>query len=181
MGKMPEPDLLYVAFGTMGTAAGLALGLKAAGMKTRVVPVKVVDDFLASPEKYAALFRSTMFLMRSSDPSFPECDLSAAEMDVRGEFFGPGYARFTPEGLDAVELAGRLAGVKLEGTYTGKAFAALVHDARKGLLGGKTVLFWNTYNSTDISSGIAGADYHSLPRAFHRYFTPDVQTASAEP
>ena len=41
-GEMPEPDLLYVAMGTMGTAAGLMLGLKATGLKTRLVAVPAV-------------------------------------------------------------------------------------------------------------------------------------------
>ena len=39
-GKMPEPDCIYVALGTMGTAAGLTLGVKAANLKSRVVSVR---------------------------------------------------------------------------------------------------------------------------------------------
>ena len=37
--------------------------------------------------------------------------------------------------------------IHIETTYTGKALAALVADARAGKLVGKTALFWNTYNS----------------------------------
>ena len=53
--------------------------------------------------------------------------------------------------------------------------AALIHDARQGHLQDKTVLFWNTLNSRDFSSEIAGMDYHDLPRCFHRYFEQPVQ------
>ncbi|MDA3935853.1 MAG: hypothetical protein PF636_03175, partial [Actinomycetota bacterium] len=62
----------------------------------------------------------------------------------------------------------------LEGTYTGKTFAALVADSRSGRLAGSTVAFWLTYNSHDISFGedlsIAG-----LPEPLRRYFSEPVQ------
>jgi hypothetical protein len=38
----------------------------------------------------------------------------------------------------------------LETTYTGKALAALRADAATGRLVGKTVVFWNTYNSRPL-------------------------------
>ena len=40
-GLMPEPDYIYVALGSGGTAAGLILGCKLAGLKTRVKAVAV--------------------------------------------------------------------------------------------------------------------------------------------
>ena len=36
-GEIPEPDFIYVAAGTCGTAAGLIIGLKAAQLKTKVI------------------------------------------------------------------------------------------------------------------------------------------------
>ena len=41
---MPEPEYIYVACGTMGTAAGLILGLRAANLKIRVVSVRVTSE-----------------------------------------------------------------------------------------------------------------------------------------
>ena len=67
------------------------------------------------------------------------------------------------------------AGIILNGTYSAKAFSALLDDAGKQVLAGKTVLFWNTYNSRDLSAFAAAVNYHELPRAFHRYFEEDVQ------
>ncbi len=66
-------------------------------------------------------------------------------------------------------------GILLEGTYTGKAFAALLADAAVGALHGKNVLFWDTYNSRDLSTLIQGLDYHDLPKPLHPYFEQDVQ------
>jgi D-cysteine desulfhydrase len=42
-GALPEPDYIFVAVGTAGTAAGLIAGCRAAGLKTRVVGVKVTE------------------------------------------------------------------------------------------------------------------------------------------
>jgi D-cysteine desulfhydrase len=67
------------------------------------------------------------------------------------------------------------AGIILNGTYSAKALSALLDDAGKQVLKGKTVLFWNTYNSKDLSKFVAEVDYHRLPEAFHRYFEEDVQ------
>ncbi len=53
--------------------------------------------------------------------------------------------------------------------------SALVDDARKGVLKDKNILFWNTYNSRDLSSAASGIDYPLLPRGFHRYFEEAVQ------
>jgi hypothetical protein len=68
----------------------------------------------------------------------------------------------------------------MNGAYSAKAFSALLDDAEKGLLAGKTVLFWNTYNSRDLSAAIADVDYHQLPGAFHCYFEEDVQSLDRE-
>ena len=44
----------------------------------------------------------------------------------------------------------------------------------------KTALFWNTYNSRDLSSEIANVDYRNLPKACHRYFEEEVQPLDRE-
>ena len=58
-------------------------------------------------------------------------------------------------------------GIKLDGTYTGKTFAALLNDANSGALREKTVLFWNTLNSRDMGSRAEGSDYRELPETLH--------------
>jgi hypothetical protein len=68
----------------------------------------------------------------------------------------------------------------MNGTYSAKAFAAVIDDARKGVVKDKTILFWNTYNSRDMSSTASGIDYHLLPQGFHRYFKEDVQPLDKE-
>ncbi len=174
-GEIPQPDCIYVALGTMGTAVGLMLGLKAAGVDTRVVAVRVVPEKFGSAQGMVKLFRETNRVLHSLDASFPVFEISEEDMDVRSDFFGEQYALFTEEGMKAVSLMKEHGGLTLDGTYTGKTFAALLDDANKNLLRKKTILFWNTYNSRDFSEAISGTDYHSLPASFHRYFEREVQ------
>jgi D-cysteine desulfhydrase len=71
-------------------------------------------------------------------------------------------------------------GIKLDGTYTGKALAALIHDVENQEVKNEVLLFWNTYNARDLSEYTAAVDYHHLPRAFHPYFEEEVQPLDSE-
>lgn len=171
-GELPPPQRIYVALGTMGTAAGLALGLLAAGLDTTVIAVRVVAPYIANPQKFARLYRNTGRLLRRLDVSFPDCPLEGVEF--RDEFFGGKYALFTPEGMRAVAMA-REHGLELEGTYTGKAFAALLEDLKSPALRDEAILFWNTYNSRPFPNDLDNEDYRELPGGLHRYFEEPVQ------
>ena len=174
-GLLPEPDCLYAASGTMGTVVGLMLGLRAAGLRTRVVAVRVTDERFTSLRKARYLFDKTNAILHRADSSFPHAPFPSDSLQFRNEFYGPGYAVYTEEGLRAVRRIKETEGIRLEGVYTGKTFAAVLADAQAGLLRDQTVLFWNTYNSYDFGAEIEGLDYHVLPRAFHRYFEEEVQ------
>ena len=108
-------------------------------------------------------------------PVFPHVEVSAADLAIRNDCLGEGYARFTTNAVHAAERVRRSAGITLNGTYSAKAFAALLDDARKEKLGNSTVLFWNTYNSRDLSGIATGSDYRRLPKGFYRYFEENVQ------
>ena len=172
---LPEPDCLYAASGTMGTVVGLLLGLRAAGLRTRVVAVRVTDERFTSLRKAGYLFDKTNALLHRADPSFPRFPFPSDKLQFRNEFYGPGYAVYTEEGMRAVRRIQETEGLRLEGVYTGKTFAAVLADAQAGLLRDQKVLFWNTYNSHDFRAEIEGLDYPLLPRAFHRYFEEEVQ------
>jgi len=174
-GKIPEPDYVYVTLGTMGTAIGLILGLKAANLESQVVSVRVVDEKFADVRKMIKLFHKTNSFLNALDPAFPKCEFSEKDIDIRHDFLGEGYAHFTEKGMEVVSLMRRKEGIKLDGTYTGKTFAALIDDAEKQNLRDKVILFWNTYNSRDLSDLILTVNYRLLPRCFHCYFEEEVQ------
>jgi len=174
-GEIPEPDYIYVAAGTMGTSAGLILGLKAAGLACRVIPVRVIEEEFISRKKMLKLIRSTNSMLCSLDSSFPALEFSEEDIHIKQGFFGEKYALYTDEGMEAVTRMKNNEGIKLEGTYTGKTLAALIDDVEKQNLSNRVLLFWNTYNSRDFPDAMAAIDYHQLPRSFHRYFEEDVQ------
>ena len=174
-GEIPEPDYIYVASGSMGTAAGLVLGLRAANLRSQLISVRVNGENFVNTKGMVKLIGKTNRLLCSLDSSFPMIDISEADIHIRHDFFGQRYALFTKEGIEAIARVKECAGIKLEGTYTGKTMAALIDDAKNGGLQDKVVLFWNTANSRDFSDVISTIDYHSLPRCFHRYFEEEVQ------
>jgi D-cysteine desulfhydrase len=168
-GLLPEPDFLYIALGTMGSAAGLMLGLKAAGLKTVVVPVRASSPDTSSEAKLAAMFKETNDYLRALDPSFPSVALEPAGGGIRGGYLGKGYGLPTLKGTRAMAVFKEHTGVDLEPTYTGKTFAAVMDDAKD--LAGKVVLFWNTYGSRRLDFSGAEPTYEELPAALRPYFT----------
>lgn len=175
--EIPEPDIIFTALGSAGTFVGLLIGIKTLGLKSKLIPVRVVDRQFLKKQMIVNLFSQTVDLLHSSDLSFPRLSTAAVErgLEIREHYLGDGYARFTPKGMEAIALFNETEGIRLDGTYTGKTAAALIDDARAGWLNGKKVLFWNTLNAHDLSRFTREVDYHQLPRSFHRYFDHPVQ------
>jgi len=174
-GLLPEPDRIYVPLGSMGTTIGLMLGLKVAGVRSQVIAVRVLEEIFAHPWLLRRRTRATSAFLHKLDPSFPKLDYPRESLEIRNDCLGDGYAQFTAKDVESAKLMRDHCGIIMSGTYSAKAFSALVDDARKGVVKDKTILFWNTYNSRDISSITASIDYHCLPRGFHRYFEKAVQ------
>ena len=147
--EQARPDVVYLAGGTLGTAVGLAVGFAAAGVATRVVAVRVTPATVANEAVIARLASETIELLRKHEPSFPALAPSDLALTLREGFYEPGYAEVTPAATHAVAVAREL-GVKLETTYTGRAFAALLADAADGKLADADVVFWDTYNSAPM-------------------------------
>lgn len=174
-GELPEPDRIYVPLGSMGTAVGLMIGIKIAGLKSRVVAVRVIEEKMIHVRKMLRLLRETVVFLRKLDATFPDIKFTEEDVLIRDNCLGEGYALFTEKAVKAAGLMHIKGKIILNGTYSAKAFSAVIEDAEARTLTGETILFWNTYNSRDISSIATGVDYHQLPGGFHRYFEADVQ------
>jgi D-cysteine desulfhydrase len=179
-GLLPEPDLIYVTAATMGTAAGLLLGLRLAGLQSRVIAVRVTEEAYASEKGLVRLAGRTNDYLRRLDKTISRLTFGRDDFDLCHDFYGGEYGRFTPECMSAVALMKEMCALRLEGTYTGKTFAALAADARQGALADKVVLFWHTANSREAPAELATADYKQLPRSFHRYFEQPLQELDHE-
>ncbi len=172
-GELPPPSRIYLALGTMGTAMGLLLGLKAAGIKTNLQAVRAVPTYVAGIDKCRLVFNQTNELLRKMDPSFPSCTLEPEDLTICQEYFGEKYGMFTPEAVAAATLLRESDGIIIDGTYTGKAGAACLADVRSNIDG--PVLFWNTKNSRPLPPEAMEADYRLLPVPLHCYFNEPVQ------
>ena len=142
----PDADVVYVAAGTIGTAVGLAIGFALAENPARVEAVRVTPSEVASVEVARALAGDTLALLRSLDPGAPQPCFEDLQLTLRDDWFDPGYGIVTPESLAAVDWADAV-GIKLETTYTGKATAAMLADAKAGMLSDSHVLLVDTYSS----------------------------------
>ena len=168
-GQVSRPHRIYVGAGTMGTAAGIALGLALAGVDCEVHAVRVSDLSIMNEEAFTRLMRKTALMMRLLDDSIP-ADLAArAHVRVRHDFFGPGYARGTDATDEAIAFAADQANLRLETTYTGKTMEALLADWRNAT-GNERVLYWHTYHSAPVKAEQPDAlDLGGLPEDFLKY------------
>ncbi len=168
-GEIPEPDEIFVAYGTMGTAVGLALGISMAGLHSKIRAVRVVPDVVANEEKFQELYEATRRLLIASDPALGDLLFEPEILGVEHSFFGQGYGQGTREASEAIALFDRSQQITLDQTYTGKTAAAFLAAAGQTPQN-KKLLFWLTKNSCPLSPEIRSIDFHRLPEAFHHYF-----------
>lgn len=170
-GEIPCPARIYIANGTMGSVAGLVLGLAAAEMPTEVHAVRVADNRFTNPVILDRLMRKTALLLNRFDPSFDAGLADRVRLQWRDDFFAGGYAVYDETIADAVSFASGQLDLNLETTYTGKAMAALLHDLQQPEYQGETYLFWNTHNSSTLPVGGDQPDtLDNIPEDFLRYY-----------
>jgi len=171
-GEIQSPDKIYVGAGTMGTAVGIALGLAIAGIRAEVNAVRVSDTSIMNARAMQTLLKKTTAMMHRLDDSVPEDIAERANIIIRNEFFGPGYAQGTTETENAIDFAGSELDLKLESTYTGKAMSALLSDMRKPQNDDLNLLYWHTYNSIPLDVPTdRPLNAAALPAEFLKYFS----------
>jgi D-cysteine desulfhydrase len=142
-GELPMPSRVVVPLGTGGTAAGLALGFAAAGMPTRVIGARVVPRITSGRARVVHLARSTArWVRRTSGVALPMVTRDAVH--VAHEAYGGAYGRVSPLAADAATAMERATGLRLDATYSAKAFAIALRVA--GAEDGVTV-FWSTFDA----------------------------------
>ncbi len=166
-GLLPEPEAIYVPLGSAGTAAGLALGLKIAGLKSRLVAVAVTRAPTAWAFSVVRLANaSARLLERRAGQKVPR--VRSSEVAVDRGWLGGGFGKPLPAGQEAMSMLEETEGLKLEPVYTAKTVAALIGAARDGSLPG-TVLYWHTYNALTNAPSFGPEDCEKLPPALRRF------------
>ncbi|MBA2662980.1 MAG: pyridoxal-phosphate dependent enzyme [Bradymonadaceae bacterium] len=169
-GELPEPDVIFVGAGTCGTLSGLILGCHLAGMKSRVIGVRVVDKVIANAHTAATLAnRCGHVLEQLGVKDIPK--IRRQDVTILDNYIGPGYGEPTAEGARYERLVMDLEDLELDPTYTAKAFAAIIGERARLDLAHKSVLYWHTLSSADLNDRVRGAQVEwDLPPEYQHFF-----------
>lgn len=147
-GEMPEPAAVVLPVGSGGTAAGLALGLEIAGMRTRVIGARVAPRIAAGRSRVLFLAdRARAYLRRATGERIPRVGRSRVE--IVHDVYAGAYGRPLPDAVSSTALLERATGIRVDGTYSAKAFHAAMARATRD---GSSTLFWFTYDGRGASA-----------------------------
>jgi 1-aminocyclopropane-1-carboxylate deaminase/D-cysteine desulfhydrase-like pyridoxal-dependent ACC family enzyme len=172
-GEMPPPTYVFCPTASNGTLAGLSLGFALAGFKTTVIGVRVGVDRIGplqfnTPATAAAMMQAVYDFLKHQSSYVPSLRITPPL--ILNNYIGAGYGVPTTKGLAAVEQFKAEAGINLEPVYTGKTFAAVLDFISDAVHARDTILFWNTFNSVDLTLESQAVDYHQLPKGLHHCF-----------
>ena len=140
-GILPEPRFIFVPVGTCGTMAGLEVGVRLAGLRSRVVGIRVADLVVANTWTISRMVQRILRLIGAVDAD----NINPSDIELWHGDFGEGYAIPTEAGTRAVAMMAEHEGITLESTYTGKALSGLIHYVTARHCKGEPILFWHTY------------------------------------
>lgn len=143
-GVLPMPRRVVVPLGTGGTAAGLILGFAIAGLPVPVVGTRVVPWIVGRAARVHSLANRTASLIeRVTGHGVPRPGRDA--LSVWHGSYGGAYGRETPDGRDATVRMHDAGGIRLDPTYSAKAFSNALVLAKD-----RPTLFWLTFDSRTL-------------------------------
>lgn len=141
-GELPAPTRVVVPLGSGGTVAGLALGFAIAGLDTATIAVQVTPAILANRMHVQRLIsRTARLIERTTGERVPR--VSSNLLGVVRDAYGGAYGRALPAAADAARELERATGIRLDDTYSAKAFV-VAHSLARSASG--VTLFWNTFD-----------------------------------
>lgn len=166
-GTLPAPDIVVVALGSGGTAAGLVAGLCLEGLPTKVLAVRVVDPWMAGAGRVAYLAK---LAARRRGAALSLARLRAA-IEIETQHLGDGYGVPTAAGERASAIA-RDVGLALDPVYTAKTFAAVL-ERRETRAQNRVLLYWHTFSSAPLAPLLLTArPPNELPKALRALLVP---------
>ena len=145
-GEMPRPDVVWVAAGTLGTLAGLAVGAAMTGVTDRIVGVRIVPGAIGNELVLSRLVEGAVRILREAGIHTPDPRLIVERVELVGGWLGGGYGHPTPEGAAATEwFASR--GLTLDPSYTAKTAAAVLDGL--GRYPDAIHLYWHTLSAVE--------------------------------
>ncbi|MBW2181879.1 MAG: pyridoxal-phosphate dependent enzyme [Deltaproteobacteria bacterium] len=175
-GLIPEPEIIFCPAGSTGTAAGLLLGTLLAGLNTPIRSVRVTaSHFGPLPHCTSAsiqkLAENTYHYLKNICKDIPKIKIKPPQ--VLDDYFGEGYGQVTDKGKNAYRQLKEKENIILDPTYTSKTFAAVLDYCAKPENKGKSILYWHTYNSVDMSEQAKSIDHGHLPKNLQKFIEAD--------
>lgn len=145
-GEAPRVEEVWVAGGTLGTAAGLAIGFALAGLETGVRAVRITSRLVANARALRRLVVGTVRLLHAAGVPAPPPEGALRRIRISHEQLGDGYGRPTPQARAAAEAFAAM-GIVLDETYTAKAAAGFLAAAERPGTGAR--VFWHTLSAVE--------------------------------
>lgn len=121
-----EANYVALATGTGGTQAGVEIGVKLLGLKTKVLGLSVSRHTREKADEISELCNKTINFLQLENYHF-----TPDEITVNYDYIGEGYAIPTDECIEAVRTVAQTEGIILDPVYTGKAMAGLIDLIKK--------------------------------------------------
>jgi D-cysteine desulfhydrase len=163
-GVVPRPARIHVAAGTLGTVAGIAVGLAWAGLDVPIVGTRITASIVTNERVLRRLVGATVARLRAGGALVPEPAMALRLVELRHDQIGTGYGHATPGGERALALFAA-AGLRLDTTYTAKAAAGLLDTPP----GAGAPLFWHTLSAAEPPDLLRAGEAAVLPAPFSRY------------
>jgi D-cysteine desulfhydrase len=157
---LQRPARIHVAAGTLGTAAGLALGLAMAETPIPIAATRITSRIVTNERLLANLIRGAARILARAGYRAP-VEEALRLVEIRHGQIGRGYGRETPEGERALAAFGA-AGLRLDATYTAKSAAEVLMSQED------PVLFVHTLSRPEPMDCVQDGE-GNLPRAVATY------------
>jgi D-cysteine desulfhydrase len=141
-GILPHPARIVLPLGTGTTAAGLALGFAIANFPTVVVGTQIAPVLAANRIRITRLINQTARLIEHLTGQAVPRPAPNNFLIVRDAYAG-GYGRALPEAVVAADQLQRETNIRLDDTYSAKAFFVALELARSDV---RPTLFWHTFD-----------------------------------
>ncbi len=164
-GELRVPDIIVVAAGTLGTAAGIAIGLTMLGAATRLIAPRITSRLVTNERALHGLIRDTCAALQRRGVTV-SADAAIERVTLTHDQVGAGYGQSTAAAEQAQAAFARV-GLTLDTTYTAKAAAGFLSlpASRKDT----RLLFWHTLSATMPSVELPSVQ--ALPAAFRAYLS----------
>ena len=161
---------IHVAAGTLGTTAGLALGLALAGERVEIAATRITSRLVTNERALAALVHGASSILQRAGIDVPAPATISSSVTFVHDQIGAGYGRSTDAAQDAIARFTD-AGLVLDTTYTAKAAAALIADPLTAAGG---TLFLHTLSALEPTAAAAHITRANMPHQIATYITDDI-------